>query len=106
LSTQLSACLVHCPNSFIGFRNERVPKPDAVLGDRAYALGMFGMGPHWAKLDLARQTYHASTERAMTQPGIRNAYKMRQFCIIPASLFYEPNYVTGKAVRGEIPQAD
>lgn len=84
----------------------RLPRADAVSGDRACALGMFGMVPHWAKPDLARQTYNARTETVATKPSFRNAYKKQQFCIIPAASFYEPSYETGKAVRFEIAQAE
>ncbi|MFS0755873.1 MULTISPECIES: SOS response-associated peptidase [Noviherbaspirillum] len=84
----------------------RPPRADSLPGDRACALAMFGMVPHWAKLDLARQTYNARTETVATKPSFRNAYKKRQFCIIPVHSFFEPNYETGKAVRWEISQAE
>ncbi len=61
----------------------RPPHIDSVPGDRACALGMFGMVPHWAKPELARQTYNARTETVATKPSFRNAYKKRQFCVIP-----------------------
>jgi putative SOS response-associated peptidase YedK len=84
----------------------RLPRADAVLGDRACALGMFGMVPHWADAKLARQTYNARTETVATKPSFRSAYKHRQFCIIPVSSFYEPSYESGKAERFEIADVD
>lgn len=84
----------------------RPPRTDSVPGDRACALGMFGMVPHWAKFDLARQTYNARTETVATKPSFRNAFKKRQFCIIPTCSFFEPSYESGKAVRWEIAQAE
>ncbi|OWW22122.1 SOS response-associated peptidase [Noviherbaspirillum denitrificans] len=84
----------------------RLPRADAVHGDRAAALGMFGLVPHWADTKLARQTYNARTETVATKPSFRNAWKRRQFCVIPASTFYEPSYETGKAERWEIVDAD
>jgi len=84
----------------------RPPRADSVPGDRSCALAMFGMVPHWAKLDLARQTYNARTETIASKPSFRNAYKKRQFCVIPAHSFFEPNYETGNAVRWEITQAN
>ncbi|WP_334187726.1 SOS response-associated peptidase [Noviherbaspirillum sp.] len=84
----------------------RLPKPDALPGDRACALGMFGIVPHWADTKLARQTYNARTETVSAKPSFRNAYKHRQFCVIPAASFYEPSYETGKAERWEIADAD
>jgi putative SOS response-associated peptidase YedK len=67
---------------------------------------MFGMVPHWADTKLARQTYNARTETVATKPSFRNAYKHRQFCVIPVASFYEPSYETGKAERWEIADAD
>jgi putative SOS response-associated peptidase YedK len=84
----------------------RLPSADAVFGDRACALGMFGMVPHWADTKLARQTYNARTETAGTKPSFRNAYKRRQFCVLPVSSFYEPSYESGKPERFEIAGAE
>jgi putative SOS response-associated peptidase YedK len=79
---------------------------DASYGDRACALAMFGMVPHWADLKLARQTYNARTETVASKPSFRNAYKRGQFCILPVNSFYEPNYETGKPIRWELADAD
>lgn len=80
----------------------RLPHHDAVHGDRACALGMFGMVPHWAEPKLARQTYNARTETVATKPTFRHAWKQRQFCIVPLSSFFEPSYESGKVERYEI----
>jgi hypothetical protein len=77
----------------------RRPRLDSIPGDRACALGMFGMVPHWADIKLARQTYNARTETVASRPSFRNAYKRGQFCVLPVSSFYEPSYESGKAVR-------
>jgi len=84
----------------------RPPYSDSVPGDRACALGMFGMVPHWADPTLARQTYNARSETVATKPSFRHAFRHRQFCIIPVANFYEPSYETGKPVRWEISSAD
>jgi putative SOS response-associated peptidase YedK len=84
----------------------RLPRPDAQQGERACALGMFGMVPHWADQKLARQTYNARTETVATKPSFRNAFKRRQFCIIPANSVFEPSYESGKPVRHEIREID
>lgn len=84
----------------------RLPRPDAMPGDRACAIGMFGMVPHWADAKLARHTYNARTETVASKPSFRNAYKHRQFCVIPVASFYEPSYETGKAERWEIADAE
>lgn len=84
----------------------RLPRADGMPGDRACALGMFGMVPHWSDTKLARHTYNARTETVATKPSFRNAFRHRQFCVIPASSFYEPSYESGKAVRFEIVDAE
>jgi putative SOS response-associated peptidase YedK len=86
----------------------RLPKEDAEPGDRAAALGMFGLVPYWAKdpKKLARSTYNARSETVAEKPSFRSAWKRRQHCIIPAASIFEPCYETGKAVRWEINHAD
>jgi putative SOS response-associated peptidase YedK len=85
----------------------RPPHADSTPGDRACALGMFGLVPHWAKDEsIARNTYNARTETVAEKPSFRNAFKRGQFCIIPVTSIYEPCYESGKAVRWEISAAD
>ena len=57
-------------------------------------------------MTIARQTYNARTETVAEKPSFRNAFKRRQFCIVPVTSIYEPCYETGKAVRWEITAAD
>jgi putative SOS response-associated peptidase YedK len=81
----------------------RPPHADSVVGDRACALGMFGLVPSWAKnTTIARHTYNARTETVAEKPSFRNAWRRRQFCIIPVMSFFEPSYESGKPVRWEI----
>jgi putative SOS response-associated peptidase YedK len=75
-------------------------------GEIEVAPAMFGMVPHWADHKLARQTYNARTETVASKPSFRSAWKRKQFCIIPAANFFEPNYETGKPVRWRIERAD
>ena len=75
-------------------------------GELQIAPAMFGMVPHWADHKLARQTYNARTETVASKPSFRSAWKRKQFCIIPAANFFEPNYETGKPVRWRIERAD
>ena len=77
-----------------------------VPGKLEIAPAMFGMVPHWADHKLARQTYNACTETVASKPSFRDAWKRKQFCIIPAANFFEPNYETGKPVRWRIERAD
>lgn len=68
-------------------------------------LACYGMVPHWAEMKLARQTYNARSETVAQKPTFRHAWARKQFCIIPAENFFEPNYESGKAVRWRIEHA-
>ena len=69
----------------------------------------FGLVPFWAKDDqvarLGRMAYNARTETVSSKPMFRQAWRRRQFCLIPADAFYEPNWETGQAVRWRIEMA-
>ena len=84
----------------------RKPRPDAGVGERATVSAVFGMVPHWAELKLSRSTYNARSETVASKPSFRNAWRHGQFCIVPASVIYEPNYESGKPVREAITAAD
>jgi len=66
----------------------------------------FGLVPHWAEPKFARHTYNARTETVAAKPSYRNAFRKRQYCVIPLDAFYEPNYETGKSVRWRISHAE
>lgn len=72
----------------------RRPRSEFSPGDRAAALGMFGLVPYWAKEPKkhARYTYNARTEKITETPSFRSAWKRGQFCIIPAASIFEPRY--------------
>jgi putative SOS response-associated peptidase YedK len=74
-------------------------KGDLSTGQNEVVSAMFGMVPHWAETKLARSTYNSRSETTATKPSFRNAWKRRQFCIVPVEEFYEPSYETGKAVK-------
>src|SRR5574337_477919 len=68
--------------------------------------GMFGLVPHWGDATkLFRMTYNARSETVAAKPSFRNAWRHRQFALIPVQSFYEPNYESGKAVRWRIERA-
>lgn len=69
--------------------------------------GMFGLVPHWGdSKKLFRMTYNARSESVAQKPSYRNAWKQRQFALIPVESFYEPCYESGKPVRWRILRAD
>jgi len=53
----------------------------------SWRLGVFGLMPHWAKLDLARHTYNARSETVATLPSFRAAWRRRQLAVIPVQAF-------------------
>lgn len=57
-------------------------------------------------LTLGRFQNNARSETVAEKPSFRNAWKRRQFGLIPVHAFYEPNYESGKAVRWRIERAD
>ena len=72
-------------------------------GRVACGLARFGLIPAWAKDDkISRHTYNARSETVSEKPSFRAAWLKRQFCLVLADNFYEPNYETGKAVRWRI----
>ena len=47
-------------------------------------------------------THNARAETAGQRRSFKNAWKNRQYCLIPVACFYEPNWESGKAVRWKI----
>lgn len=67
----------------------------------------FGLIPHWSRdTKIARSTYNARSETVAEKPSFRNAWRRRQFCLVPMRGFYEPNYESGRAVRWRIEPTD
>ena len=94
------------PEAWPGYMAPILRGSHEATGELQIAHVMFSMVPHWADHKLARQTYNARTETVDSKPSFRNAWKRKQFCIIPAANFFEPNYETGKPVRWRIERAD
>ena len=94
------------PESFPGYLAPILRKSREVAGQTECVAAVFGMVPHWADMKLSRQTYNARTETVATKPAFRNAWKRKQFCIVPAENFFEPNYEAGTPVRWRIEHAD
>ena len=81
---------------------------DAVDSKRECVPARFGLippniGPDEVKIFVRK--YHTNNARAETagqRRSFRNAWKNRQYCLIPVTCFYEPNWESGKAVRWKI----
>jgi putative SOS response-associated peptidase YedK len=103
---------VHCvapdlkPETYPGYLAPVIRLADDGSDTVECVTACFGMVPHWADLKLARHTYNARSETVDNKPTFRHAFSKRQFCIIPAESFFEPNYESGKAVRWKIERAD
>jgi putative SOS response-associated peptidase YedK len=84
-----------------------IVRPKRTHGDALeVAAACFGMVPHWADLKLARSTYNARSETVAAKPSFRNAWKNKQFCLVPAEHIFEPSYASGKAERWRIGHVD
>jgi putative SOS response-associated peptidase YedK len=69
----------------------------------ACGLARFGLIPTWAKDDkISRHTYNARSETAAEKPSYRAAWRNRQYGLVLVENFYEPSYVSGRAVRWKI----
>ena len=70
-------------------------------------LAVFGLIPDWSRDGKNfRHCYNARSETVAEKPSFRHAWRNRQWCVIPADAFFEPNYESGKAVRWRIECAD
>jgi putative SOS response-associated peptidase YedK len=82
--------------------NTNVPVPE-------WTPARFGLIPFWAKDDqvakLGRMAYNARTETVSEKPMFRGAWARKNYCLIPADAFYEPNWESGRAVRWRIEMA-
>lgn len=81
---------------------------DRESGKRRAEPAIYGLVPHWAKdTKITRSTYNARSETVAEKPSFRTAWKHANFCLIPASWYYEPRYgENGKPVRWSIRRND
>lgn len=67
----------------------------------------FGLLPPWAKDPrFARKTYNARSETVAELASYKRPWRLRQFCLVPTTGFFEPNYASGKAERWLIRRED
>jgi putative SOS response-associated peptidase YedK len=66
-------------------------------------LGLFRPG---RRMGRTTDQLTTRTETVFEKPTYRNAWRKRQFCIVPMDRFYEPNYETGKPIRWRIERQD
>ncbi len=72
-------------------------------GRVACGLARFGLIPFWSKDDkIGRHTYNARSETVASKPSFRTPWRQRQYGLVLADNFYEPNYESGRAVRWQI----
>lgn len=69
--------------------------------------GRWGLIPPFATTpDVKFATWNARTEEMAAKASFRDAWARGQRCIIPATVFYEPNWETGKNVWWSFRRAD
>lgn len=67
----------------------------------------FGLRPPWARdPKFARKTYNARSETVAELASYRKPWRLRQFCLVPTTGFFEPSYESGKAERWLIRRVD
>lgn len=71
---------------------------------RSAVLASYGMVPrrHLPPHVRAWDTMNARAETIGEKRSFASAWRAGQLCLVPMTVFYEPNYETGKAVRWEI----
>jgi putative SOS response-associated peptidase YedK len=88
-------------------RHPQADVGDAAVPEREALNGLFGLVPHWSEdTKITRHTYNSRTETVATKPSFRDAWKNAQHCIIPADVFFEPDWRSGKAIPTGIARAD
>jgi putative SOS response-associated peptidase YedK len=71
------------------------------------AAGRWGLIPGFSKTaDVKFATYNARSEEMTGKASFRDAWARGQRCIVPATVFYEPNWETGKNVWWRFRRAD
>lgn len=75
--------------------------------DRTCVAACFGLIPGWSRDGRNfRHCYNARSETVAEKPSFRQAWRKRQFCVIPADAFFEPCYESGRPVRWRIGRRD
>ena len=88
--------------AFPGYAAPLVVKSN-LSGRVACGLAQFGLIPYWAKdRKIQKHTYNARSETIAEKPSYRNAWQSRRFGITLMDQFFEPSYLSGKAVRTSI----
>lgn len=74
---------------------------------RELVVGRFGLVPSWSKTsDLRYATCNARSEEVAGKPSFKDAWRLGQRCVVPASWFYEPCWETGRNVWWRFRRAD
>lgn len=74
---------------------------------RELVVGRWGLIPPFsATPDVKFATYNARSEEMRSKASFKDAWARGQRCIVPATLFYEPNWETGRNVWWRFQRAD
>lgn len=84
-----------------------IVRRDPSSNKRVVESAMFGLIPPWTDdRKYGRRTYNARSETVGEKPSFKAAWRARQFCLVPMTRYYEPNYEAGKPVRWAIGRSD
>lgn len=80
---------------------------DSTGAQRELAVGRFGLVPSWSKTaDIKYSTCNARSEEMAGKPAFKDAWRLGKRCVVPASVFYEPCWETGRNVWWRFRRAD
>lgn len=76
-------------------------------GELQLVAGTWGLIPSWANSPVLKySTCNCRSEEAAAKPTFRDAWRRGQRCIIPALVFHEPCWETGRNVWWSFQRAD
>ena len=70
---------------------------DASEAERELVIGRFGLVPSWSKTaDLKYSTCNARSEEMAGKPTFKDSWRLGKRCVVPASVFFEPCWESGR----------
>jgi putative SOS response-associated peptidase YedK len=80
---------------------------DATEPERELVVGRFGLVPSWSKTaDLKYSTCNARSEEMAGKPTFKDAWRLGKRCVVPANVFFEPCWESGRNVWWRFRRAD
>lgn len=72
---------------------------DLSAPERELVIGRFGLVPSWSKTaDIKYSTCNARSEEMAAKPAFKDSWRLGRRCVVPASVFFEPCWESGRNV--------